>query len=82
MQSCWIKFSPASSATASLTFNPERYSEITDRDGDTTDFWKLSMVIPVQTKRLYQEDGMGQASVNSTSVASCPIGHFVFDNET
>ena len=30
------------------TFNPERFSEITDRVGSTTDFWKLSMVIPVQ----------------------------------
>ena len=38
-------------------------------------------MIPVQTQRLWQAAGMEQASYNSTSVASRPIVHFVFDNE-
>ena len=47
-----------------------------------TAFWKLSTVIPVQTQRLWQGAGMEQASYNSASVASRPIGQFVFDTET
>ena len=29
------------------TFNPERFSETTDGDGGVTDFWKLSIMIPI-----------------------------------
>ena len=39
------------------TFNPERFSEVTDGDGGVTDFWKLFTVIPVQTQRLWQGSG-------------------------
>ena len=56
------------------TFNPERFSEITDGDEGVTDFWKLSTVIPDQTQRLWQGSGKEQTSYNSTSVAIGPIG--------
>ena len=56
-------------------FNPERFSEVIG------DFWFMSTVTPVQTKRLWQAARMELAGHNSTCVdsSSRSISHFVFD---
>ena len=64
---------------SAYTFDPERYSEASNSN---VDFWKVSSSIPIQTQRLWSQDRMEVASVEGTSVARQPIGHYIFDNES
>ena len=64
---------------AEYTFDPERYSEASNSN---VSFWAVSSSIPIQTQRLWGQDGMEVGSVESASVARQAIGHYIFDNES
>ena len=64
---------------AAYTFDPERYPEAYNSN---VSYWTVSSSIPIQTQRLWSQDRMEVASVEGTSVARQPIGHYIFNKES